>query len=67
VGRKNAKNAGAPTWLIAFRSIRVVGAQALQDASSVEEIMDEGIDSDKASTDFEPKGPLSSSGGQQQR
>ena len=65
VGRELIYDASAPSRPVAARSIDVIGAQPLQDPSSVQEIMDEGVDGDERRADFEPQ-RLSVPGAQQQ-
>jgi hypothetical protein len=43
VRRQQPENAGAPSRPVAPVSVRMVGAQPLQDPSSVQEIMDQGV------------------------
>jgi hypothetical protein len=47
VRREQAENAGAPSRPVALVSVRMVGAQPLQDPGSVQEIMDQGVDRTK--------------------
>jgi transposase len=58
------ENASAPSRPVAPISVRMVGAQPLQDAGSMQEIVDQGIDSHERCADFEPQRP--STGCQQQ-
>ena len=60
------ENAGAPSRLIAPVAVRMIGAEALQDPGPVEEIVDQGVDSDKCRADFDQQRP-SVTGAQQQR
>ena len=55
VGRELIYDASASSRPVATRSIKVIGAQPLQDPSSVQEIMDEGVDGDERRADFEPQ------------
>jgi len=65
VGRELIYDASAASRPVAARSIDVIGAQPPQDPSSVQEIMDEGVDGDERRADFEPQ-RLSVPGAQQQ-
>jgi hypothetical protein len=67
VGREQAENASAPSRPVAAVSVRVVGAQPPQDPGSVQEIMDEGVDSHKGRANFEPQRPSLSRAQQQRR
>jgi uncharacterized membrane protein len=44
----------------------VVGPQPLQDPGSVQEIMDQGVDSHESAADLDPQGPSGASAAQQQ-
>jgi hypothetical protein len=66
VRREQAENAGAPSRPVALVSVRMVGAQPLQDPGSVQEIMDQGVDRHEGCADFDPQRP-SLAGAQQQR
>ena len=47
----------APARSVAPLSVRMIGAQPPQDPSSVQEIMDQGVDGHEGSADFEPQRP----------
>ena len=64
--RQEPENAGAASRLIASVPVRVVGAETAQDPGSVQEIMDQGVDSNEGRADFEPQ-RLSVAGAEQQR
>jgi hypothetical protein len=66
VRREQLENTGASSRLIAPVPVRMVGAQPLQDPSSVQEIMDEGVDSHERRAHFEPQW-ASVAGAQEQR
>ena len=52
--REQTENAGAPSRPIAPVPVRMVGTQTPQDPGSVQEIMDQGIDSHEGRADFDP-------------
>jgi len=64
VGREDTEDFCAPSRLVAFGAVRMVGAQPLQDPGSVQEIMDQGVNGYQVRADFEPQRP-SLSGAQQ--
>jgi hypothetical protein len=57
LGSNRLKNVAAPSGLIASRSVRVVSAEPPQDAGPVQKVVNQGVDHNKACTDFEPAGP----------
>jgi hypothetical protein len=59
------ENAGASFRPVASVSISMVGAQTTQDAGSVQEIVDQGVDSHERRANFDPQRP-STAGYQQQ-
>jgi hypothetical protein len=59
------KDFSASSRPVASIPVRVVTAQPVEDPSSVQEIVDEGVDSDKGRSDFDPQRP-SAAGCQQQ-
>ena len=65
LGGKETENVSAPARPIAPVAIRVGRRKAAQDPSSVQEIMDQGVDGHERRADFEPQRP-SVSGAQQQ-
>ena len=65
VGGEQTENVGASSRPVAPVSVRMVGAQPPQDPGSVQEIMDQGVDSHEGRADFDPQRP-SLAGAQQQ-
>ena len=63
---EQTENAGAPSRLVAPVSVRMIGAQSPQNPGSVQEIVDQGVDSYEGCADFDPQRP-SLAGAQQQR
>jgi hypothetical protein len=57
LGREQTENAGTSSRSVAPVAVRMVRAQPLQDPGSVQEIVDQGVDSDKRRADFEPQRP----------
>ena len=55
--REQTENAGAPSRPVAPLSVRMIGAQPPQDPGSVQEIMDQGVDSYEGCADFDPQRP----------
>jgi hypothetical protein len=57
VRRQQPENAGAPSRLVTPVAVGMVGAETPQDPSSVQEIMDQGVDRHESRADFDPQRP----------
>ena len=57
IGCKQTENLSASSRPVAPISLRVVSRQAPQDPGSVQEIMDQGVDSHEGRADFDPQRP----------
>ena len=58
LGREKTENVSAPAGPIAPVAVRMGCAQPPQDPGSVQEIMDQGVDSHERRADFKPERPL---------
>ena len=57
VGCKEMENFSAPSRPVASIPVRMVSAQPVEDPGSVQEIVDEGVDSHEGRADFDPQRP----------